>query len=127
MTPGRVCALPSPLVVVIMLAGGCGGHQLPDAVNYHMEAIVAAEEEDYETAIELITRAIQQNESPDALFDRARFYLAVGRDQEALADCRSGLKLEPDHPDLVWLRSEIEKPVDRRFQGPNVHPPSYHR
>lgn len=117
----------SPLVVLCMLAGGCGGQQLPDAVNYHMEAIVAAEKEDYETAIEMITRAIERNESSDALLDRARFQLAMGRDEEALADCRAGLNLEPDHPDLVWLKGEIEKPADWRFQGPNAQPPSHHR
>ena len=51
----------------------------------------------------------------------------LGDDALALEDCQSGLALQPDDADLMWLQAELRKPAAERFQGAFKQPPSSKR
>ena len=112
---------------LILAAIGCPGQTLPESIHLHLEGAKAAAADDHAKAVELLTRAIEEDPNPDVYFDRARSLLALGRDDEAIRDCDAGLALDSEHQDLQWLRAEAEKPEPRRFQGVHAEPPSYSR
>eukprot|EP00164_Ancoracysta_twista_P001400 GFYU01001823.1.p1 GENE.GFYU01001823.1~~GFYU01001823.1.p1 ORF type:complete len:182 (+),score=36.87 GFYU01001823.1:95-640(+) len=54
--------------------------------------------------------ALGQNiNDTDAWIGRARGYLASGLPDKAMADCKNGLRLDPDHTELHKLRKEIKE------------------
>lgn len=105
---------------------GCG-KELPRSIDIHREAIQAAADNDHHTAVELLTEALESHQDARTYYDRAQSYLQIGDTEAALADCESGLALEPEDADLLWLKEEASKPRSKRFQGKNALPPSTDR
>lgn len=63
------------------------------------EAIDRSDEEDYEAAVELLTRAIEaEPRNPRAFHERAMAFLNLGRNREALSDFDRALDLDPKFP-----------------------------
>lgn len=75
-------------------------------------------------AIELLNASIADQPNTWAYFELAKLQLAGGDDQAALASCDAALQLDPESPDLVWLKGEIGKPEANRFKGRFKDPPS---
>jgi tetratricopeptide (TPR) repeat protein len=79
---------------------------------------------DNETALQELNLSIELEPGAWAYYHRAKIYREMGKDREATADCEAGLKLDPNHGELKWLRGELRKPADRRFQGRYAKPPT---
>jgi uncharacterized protein HemY len=85
------------------------------------EAIAAG---DSAKAIELLNASIADQPNTWAYFELAKLQLAGGDEPAALASCDAALQLDPESPDIVWLKGEIGKPEANRFKGRFKDPPS---
>lgn len=106
---------------------GCGKGEpkLSSASTYLIEARRAVGDGDLDGALKALDASIASQPNAWAYLERARIYATQGKDAEALADCEALLKLEPDNRDAPWIKGEVKKPVDKRFQGDFATPPSY--
>lgn len=113
------------LMIPPFAAVGCGGKDTLEPADYHMiaakQAIAA---DDTQRAIEELTAALAERDDAAAYRMRADIYIEQGQDDKAIADCESGLKINPEDRDLQWMLRELKKPSKRRFQGKNQVPPS---
>ena len=114
------------LAVVVVLAAGCGYSEpkLDEAAMLFVEAKQALGDGDKEKAIELLSTSIDARPDPWALWERAKIYAEKGADDDAKADIKAGLELDPEHADLLWLQNEMKKRPTSRFKGRNSEPPS---
>ncbi len=105
---------------------GCG--QKDDPVGADVEHFLAAQEAlergDKDTAMTELNASIELRPDGWAYYHRAKLHAEAGQDEQATADCKAGMQLDPDHPELQWLLSEIKKKPDRRFQGRNAEAPT---
>jgi len=125
------------LVIASLALGGCGNDQLgghdPTAEeDLFLKAQTAWGEGKNEEAIDLLQKSVETKPEPYSYFLRAKILESIGRDDEAIKDCETGLKLPKKvetnqasaHDDLQWLLGEIKKPKAQRFKGKNAMPPS---
>lgn len=115
----------SLLTATIFVSLGCsdGKPVLDESSDYFVQAQAAIAEGDKAKGLELLSKSIESKPYVFAYFQRARIYVEQGKDAEALADCEAGLKLDPENADLKWLRDELKKPKEKRFQGKFKNPP----
>jgi hypothetical protein len=99
------------------------GPGLDDAGKALVEAQQALAGGDSKKAMELLNVSIDARPDPWAYFQRAQLHVDGGDDEAARPDCRSGLALDPEHSDLLWLQAELDKSVTGRFKGSKAHPP----
>ena len=79
-----------------------------DARPYLALAALHARMKDYEKAAAVYGEALTVDaESNDAQFGRAQARLAMGRKDEALADCRVVLRRQPENPGALFISSMI--------------------
>ena len=103
---------------------GCGG---PAAVDHASagekleEAKQAIAAGDTAGAMTALQASIDAQPNTWAYLERAKLNAKQGKDQEALADCEEILKIHPENRDVPWLKAELKKPADKRFQ---TRPPS---
>jgi hypothetical protein len=103
---------------------GCGGSDaVPDELASFQEAMKAVEAGDKAKGMELLTECIDAKPTHYAYLERAKLYYDQKKVPEAIKDCQAGLALQPDHAELRWYISELEKPEDKRFKGPAGIPP----
>lgn len=114
------------LCCVSVFSAGCSdpGPQLDDSAEYFVEAQQALAEGNTQQALELLDKSIESRPDTWALYQRAKLHADQGNDEQARADCKAGLELNPDHSNLKWLAAELEKPAGQRFKGKNAEPPS---
>lgn len=115
--------------VTIVAAGfllGCGEaeYQPPEQDRVFFMAQAALAEGNREKALELYSQSLATHPTPYGYMARAKVQLDLGDEGAATKDCESGLQLDPEDGDLLWLRGEIKKPAAQRFQGANALPPS---
>ena len=95
-------------------------------------ALLLAAEGKNDEAIDLLQQSVETKPEPYSYFLRAKILESVGREDEAIKDCETGLKLPKEvetdqasaHEDLEWLLAECKKPKGQRFKGKNALPPS---
>lgn len=104
---------------------GCGGpasgHDRAAAGQKLEEAKKAIAAGDAAGAMTLLQASIDAQPSVWAYLERAKLNAKQGKDQEALADCEEILKIHPENRDVPWIKVELKKPADKRFQ---TRPPS---
>jgi hypothetical protein len=107
------------VIVGCLLTAGCGPaeQELGDATEHYLAAQDALAAGDSATALKELEASIQAQPDVWAYFQRARLLSEMGQDQRALADCRAGLALDPEHEQLKWLEAELRKPAPQRFRG----------
>ena len=106
----------------------CGCRQrneISEAGVYLNDALAAIDAGENDRAIELLSKSIELEPEPYAYLQRAKLYLKLDDTASANADIAKGLALEPDHPDLLWLQEQANKPNGSRFRGEDAEPPSY--
>jgi tetratricopeptide (TPR) repeat protein len=117
------------LVLVLWMAllqfSGCGGGRpsASKAYNHLVAASKALESGDKETAFAELSATIEASPCDWAYFERARINLEKGQEDDAVADCKKGLELNPKSRDLLWLSAELKKPTAQRFKGKLAKPP----
>jgi Tfp pilus assembly protein PilF len=114
------------LCAATLLAAACRESTtgLDKAGQAFVDAQQALAAGDKDRARELLDVSIRTRPDPWAYFQRAQLHAEAGNDDAAQADCREGLRLDPEHSDLLWLEKELDKPSSARFQGRNAKPPS---
>jgi hypothetical protein len=114
----------------VILLAGCGGGSEPtvsDANKYLMEARRAVGDGDTAKALTALTASIEAQPNAWAYMERAKINAQQGNDQAVLTDCTEILKLDPKNRDVPWLKGELKKPKEKRFQGQFAIPPSYRK
>jgi len=112
------------LVLLLVFTAGCSEPPVEKAEKVFQEAVALMNDGDDQQAITKVTESLAAEETSWAYYLRATLYKKTEQFAKALADCKMGLALEPDHKDLLWLESELEKPAAVRFMGANSDPPS---
>ena len=125
------------LAIVSLAVGGCGddqmgGHTATAEEDLFHQANMAWGEGKNDEAIDLLQRSVDSKPEPYSYFLRAKILESVGREDEAMKDCETGLKLPKEvetdqasaHDDLEWLLAECKKPKGQRFKGKNAVQPS---
>lgn len=104
---------------------GCGGPASgrdPVVAGQKLEeAKKAIASGDTASAMTLLQASLDAQPNTWAYAERAKLNAKAGKDQEALADCEEILKLNSDNRDVPWIKAELKKPADKRFQ---TAPPS---
>jgi len=118
--------LPPFLLCLVATAAGCrdDGPGLDEAAEHFIEAQQALGDGDTAKAMQELNASIELRPDPWAYYQRAKLYADAGDEAAAQRDCAAGLELAPRHANLKWLHGELEKPVDKRFQGASEQPPS---
>ncbi len=109
-----------------------GGHTATAEEDLFLQAQMAWGEGKNDEAIDLLQRSVETKPEPYSYFLRAKILESVGREDEAIKDCETGLKLPKEvetdqasaHDDLEWLLAECKKPKGQRFKGKNALAPS---
>jgi tetratricopeptide (TPR) repeat protein len=125
------------LAIASLAVGGCGddqmgGHKATAEEDLFHQANMALSDGKNDEAIDLLQQSIDTKPEPYSYFLRAKILESVGREDEAIKDCETGLKLPKEvetdqasaHEDLEWLLAECKKPKGQRFKGKNALPPS---
>ena len=115
------------LVSTLFMACGCGSSEeanFGSAREAYLEAMQAAQQGDTAKAIEGLTASLAAVPAAATYMERAKLYLAEGRQDEALQDCQAALELDPENEDVKWLLGEVKKPEKERFKGDQQAPPS---
>jgi tetratricopeptide (TPR) repeat protein len=104
---------------------GCGTPptQMPTSDSLYLEAQQHYAKGQNEEALTKLDSSIDAGPTAWAYFLRARIHTQQGNGQAALADCDEGLKLDPGDTKLTWLKGELGKPQQARFQGAFKDPP----
>ena len=113
------------LSLVVLASAGCGapaGADRETSAQKLEEAKQAIAAGDTAGALPLLQASIDAQPTIWAYVERAKLYAKEGKDQEANADCEEILKLHPDNQDVVWIKAELKKPADKRFQGAAAAP-----
>lgn len=115
----RVFGLCWASVLMCALAGCSGERATPtaEANRLLLEAKQFAADGKVEAAKEAFAASIAAEPTKWAYLERAKLEAEADDVQAAAADCDAALKLFPADPDLVWLREELKKPKEQRFQG----------
>jgi tetratricopeptide (TPR) repeat protein len=114
------------MVICLLLSfTGCSSDEveLGDATEHFLAAQEALDKGDQATALNELNLSIELQPDAWAYYQRAQILAEQKQFDAALADCRAGLELDPQHEQLKWLAGELRKPADRRFQGKNANPP----
>jgi tetratricopeptide (TPR) repeat protein len=113
------------LTSLALMAIGCGtpAAPMPSSDSLYLEAQQHYSKGENDQAIEKLIASIDAGPTSWSYFLRARIYAQQGNDQAALADCEEGLKLDPADTKLIWLKGELGKPQQARFQGALKDPP----
>ncbi len=113
------------LLLCPLLLSGCGSTEpeLGDATEHFLAAQAALDRGDNATALQELNKSIELGPDPWAYYQRARLLNDQKQTDKALADCKAGLALDPQHRELKWLAGELQKPADQRFAGKNAKPP----
>ena len=109
---------------------GCGGTNEPpvsEANRLFLEAQELRAQGNTDGAIEKLAASIAAEPTLWAFTERAKLHAQAGNDRAAIEDCDAALKTFPDEPDLLWLKGELQKPKEQRFQGRFKTPPSANR
>lgn len=106
------------LTATILFCGGCGGDgdDVPASAALIVEARQAIDAGDTTKAMESLDASIAAEPTAWAYALRARVQAEAGSDDAALADCDAGLKLDETNEELMWIKSELRKPKEKRFQ-----------
>jgi hypothetical protein len=111
------------LFVISSVACQPAAKPLGTATDHFLAAQDALDKGDKETALRELDASIAADPQVWSYFERARLLADLKKDDQAMADCQAGLGLDPENVKLKWLRDELKKPADRRFQGRNAEPP----
>lgn len=102
----------------VMLTGcGGAGPVLDEADQALVDARTAVASGDQAKAIELLDVSISLKPDTWSYYERARLLAETGDDDAARKDIDSGLELDPEHAELLWLKKQIKKPKRSRFKG----------
>lgn len=126
---GTRIAIIGCVVSAPFLALGCGGEQQTISTPNELliEARQLASEGQTDQAIEKLNASIDAGPTVWAHRLRAQLLAERGEDEAALQDCEAALELAPDDVDALWIKKELTKPKDQRFQGAFQNPPSSKR
>jgi tetratricopeptide (TPR) repeat protein len=113
------------VVAIVIAFIGCGtpATPMPTSDSLYLEAQQHYAKGQNEEALTKLDSSIAAGPTAWAYFLRARIQTQQGNDQAALADCEEGLKLDPGDTKLAWLKGELGKPQQARFQGAFKDPP----
>jgi hypothetical protein len=114
-------------VVALIGCGGDSGPKVSDSGQHLIEARQAIAEGNTVKALEALDASIASEPNIWAYMERAKINAQQGNDQAVLADCTEILKLEPKNRDVPWLKGELKKPKEKRFQGQFASPPSFRK
>ena len=118
----------SRFVFAVLLSASIGcaepGPRLDDAADHFVAAQQALADGDTAKAMEELNASIEGRPNAWAYYQRAKLHSDAGDEAAAMADCETGLGLDPEHSNLQWLRGELKKPAGQRFKGKYANPPS---
>jgi uncharacterized protein HemY len=121
----RALILLSSCVVIYALIGCKRGEQpLPQSTVLLVQAQEALAAGDDQAALAALGNSIASQPTVWAHLERAKLRLKMGDEPGATADCDAALALSPGNPEVSWLKGELAKPADKRFQGQFKDPPS---
>lgn len=109
-----------------LLTAGCNEakSEVKESNNLIVEARKAVASGDSAKAIEALEASIEVHPNTWAYYELARLKLDAGDEAAATENVDKALALDPEGVDLLWLKGEIEKPVEKRFKGRFKDPPS---
>jgi hypothetical protein len=107
--------------------GGCADSSPPisDSGQHLIDAREAISAGDTAKAKSALDASIAADPNRWAYMERAKLNAREGNDEAVLADCAELLKINPKDPDVPWLKGELKKPKEKRFQGQFATPPSF--
>ena len=114
-------------VVALIGCGGDSGPEVSDAGQHLIEGRQAIAEGNTTKALEALDASIASEPNIWAYMERAKINAQQGNDQAVLADGNEILKLDPKNRDVPWLKGELKKPKEKRFQGQFATPPSFRK
>jgi tetratricopeptide (TPR) repeat protein len=108
---------------------GCTSDEAPlgDSAQTYIEAKELLDKGQKEEALVALNASIKEKPTFWALRDRARLHAERGEDEAAREDCEAALEISPDDVDIAWIKGELAKPKEKRFQGQFKEPPSSNR
>lgn len=115
-----VCTYGAALAAACLALAGCSDRYQPDeADTAYGDARKAFDAGNFDQAMELVTKAIDNKPTAWAHALRARIYVEKKEFDKAQEDATQGLALDANNPELKWLDAELKKPPAQRFQGAN--------
>ena len=103
-------------LTLLPLAGCADKPVLDEAAHAFAAAQQAIAEGDTEQAMDLLNTSIDKRPNEWYYHERAKLHAQNGDDELATADIEAGLELDPENPDLAYLKKELKKPVRSRFK-----------
>jgi hypothetical protein len=117
------------LLAIGLAPVGCADSSPPisDSGQHLIDARAAIAAGDTAKAKAALDASIAAEPNRWAYMERAKLNAREGNDQAVLADSAELLKLNPKDPDVPWLKGELKKPKEKRFQGQFAIPPSFRK
>ena len=117
------------VLIAVCLVAGCGSDAPPasDGAQKYIEAKALLEKGQQDEALAALDASIEAEPNFWALRDRAQLLAELGKDEAAQKDCEAALAIVPEDPDVLWIKKELAKSVDQRFQGAAKNRPSSNR
>jgi tetratricopeptide (TPR) repeat protein len=117
------------IMSTMCLLCSCTSDQPPltNSAQTYIEAKELLDKGQKEEALAALNASIKDKPTFWALRDRARLLAERGEDGAALKDCEAALMISPDDVDILWIKGELAKPKEQRFQGQFKEPPSSNR
>lgn len=114
--------------LALFAMNGCSEKPVLDeaAVNL-VDARDAIAQGETKLAKQLLDSSVAARPNTWAYYERARLLAEEGDEAGAQADIESGLELDPEHAELLWLEKQLKKSKRTRFKGKYGMPPSTHK
>ncbi|MBA3483722.1 MAG: hypothetical protein H0T51_18085 [Pirellulales bacterium] len=111
------------------LSCGCASDEPPlsNSTKTYLEAKELIAKGQKEEALIALDASIKESPTLWSLRDRAKLHAERGEDKAAREDCEAALTVTPDDLDVFWIKGELAKPKEQRFQGQFKNPPSSNR
>ena len=123
--PGQMTWKSMAIMTMLLVHMGCGPAEDPigEDVSHFLNGKAAMDRGDTEVALQEFNKSIELNPDAWAFYYRAKLHADKKDNEKAAADCKAGLKLDPNHAELKWLQVELKKSPEQRFKGRNASVP----
>ena len=108
------------LIVTALFFTGCEKPEVDSAGVHYLAALDALDAGNSELALTELDVSIELEPDAWAYFERARIHAKNESDDLAKRDIQAGLKLDPNNENLKWLKTELRKSKEKRFEHGDV-------
>jgi hypothetical protein len=113
----------STLLAAILGCGGSSEPNIPESAQLLLEAQKSIAAGDNAAALTALQASIDSEPTTWAYLERIKLNGKQGNDVAVEEDVQAILKLDPEHKDVAWIRTEMKKPATARFDA-SATPPS---